>query len=137
MTKYSTSLFYKGPPIIEELPQQLHAVLGVEFWITCTATNDQDAPMKLIFSWSTPNGVQFNVTTTAEDNGHTATSTLRISRVTHSHAGAYQCIVRNDDHQRNINSVTSTVVVEGNWLSCACRLQCLNYITMQSGHHHL
>ena len=96
-----------------ELPQQLHVVLGEELWITCTATNDQDAPMKLAFSWRTSNGVPFNVTTTDENNGRIATSTLHIGRVTHSHAGGYQCIVKNDGHQRKNNSVASTVIVEG------------------------
>ena len=98
-----------------DLPQQLHPGLGEEFWITCTAINDQDAPMNLKFSWQTPNSVQFNVTTTDEDDGHRATSTLHIGRATHNHGGVYQCIVRNDGQQSNNNSVSLTVVVEGNY----------------------
>ena len=90
-------------------------MLGEELQITCTATNDEDAPMKLKFSWSTPNDIQFNVTIT--NNSHTATSTLHISTVTHNHGGVYQCIVRNDEHQANNVSVSSTVIVEGKNLS--------------------
>ena len=86
-------------------------MLGEELQITCTATNDEDAPMNLMFSWRTPNNVQFNFTIT--NNSHTATSTLHISTVTYTHGGVYQCIVRNDEHQANNISVNSTVIVEG------------------------
>ena len=96
------------------MPQQLHVVLGEELKITCIATNDQDAPMKLTFSWRPPDGVDFNVTTTHEDDSRIATSTLHVSRVTHSHDGLYHCIVSNDGHQRVNNSVTSTIIIEGN-----------------------
>ena len=109
------TIFLKtGPPTAEDLPQQLHVVLGEEFWITCTATNDQDAPMNLKFSWLTPNNVQFNFTTTDENDNRKATSTLHIGRTTRNHGGVYQCIVRNDGQQNNNNSVSSTIVVEGN-----------------------
>ena len=100
--------------MIEKLPQQLHVVLGEELKITCSATNDRDALMKLTFSWRPPDGVDFNVTTTHKDGSHTATSTLHVSRVTRSHNGMYQCIVSNDGHQRVNNSVTSTIIIEGN-----------------------
>ena len=90
-------------------------MLGEELQITCTATNDQDAPMKITFSWRSPNGVDFNVTTTHGDNGHTATSILHVGRVTHNHSGMYQCIASNDGHQRINNSVTSTIIIEGNY----------------------
>ena len=65
--------------------------------------------MNLTFSWRRPNSVQFNVTTTAEDESRTATSTLHISTVTHNHGGVYQCIVSNGGHQSSTNSATSTV----------------------------
>ena len=97
---------------MEKLPQQLHAVFNEEFQITCTATNDQDAPMNLMFYWKGPNGVQFNVTTTDEDGSLTATSTLHISNVTHNHGGVYQCTVSNGEHQENNISVTSALIVE-------------------------
>ena len=93
------------------MPQQLHAVLDKEFDIICTATNDQDAPMSLILSWTTPNGV--DITRVDERNGLTTTSTLHISNVTHNHGGVYQCTVSNGEHQGNNVSVTSTLVVEG------------------------
>ena len=70
--------------------------------------------MNLKFSWQTPNNVQFNVTTTDEDDSRTATSTLHIGSVTHNHGGVYRCVVRNDGQQNNNDSVSSTVVVEGN-----------------------
>ena len=93
------------------MPQQLHAVLDKEFDITCTATNDQDAPMSLILSWTTPTGV--DITTTDEHDGLITTSTLHISNVTHNHGGVYQCTASNGEHQGNNVSVTSTLVVEG------------------------
>ena len=105
--------------MIEELPQDLHVVLDEEFQITCTATNDRDAPMKLMFSWRVPDGVMFNNITTDEDDSLRASSTLHIGRVTHNHSGVYWCFVRNDEYQRNNkNSVTSTTVsVEGNYIT--------------------
>ena len=97
---------------MDELPQQLHAVLGEKFEITCTATNDPDAPMSLKFSWSEPNNVHY-MTDDIEDDSLTATSTLHISNVTHNHGGVYQCTVSNGEHQRNNISVSSSLVVEG------------------------
>jgi len=97
---------------VRELPQQLHAVSGEKFQITCTATNDRDAPANLMFSWRTPNGVQVSVTVTDEDDSHTASSTLHISTVTHNYAGVYQCVVRNGESQ---NYEKTTVVVEGDF----------------------
>ena len=99
---------------MEELPQQLHAVFGERFEITCTATNDHDAPVNLKFSWSGPNSVQLiSKTDDIEDDSLTATSTLHISNVTHTHGGVYQCTVSNGEHQRNNISVASTLVIEG------------------------
>ena len=103
--------------MIEELLKELHVVLGEEFQITCTATNDQDAPMKLMFSWRVPDGVMFNNMTTDEDDNHRALSTLHIGKVTHNHSGVYQCFVRNDGHQRNISVTSTTVIVEGNYIT--------------------
>ena len=88
--------------MVKELPQQLHAVLCESFHIICTATNDQDAPVNLMFYWKGPNDVQFNVTTTDEDDSLTATSTLHISNVTHNHGGVCQCTVSNGEHQMKI-----------------------------------
>ena len=106
------------PPTTEKLSQQLHVVLGEEFQISCTATNDEDAPVNLMFSWRTPNGAQFNVTTTDEDDSRTATSTLHIHTVTLNHGGVYQCIVSNGEHQANNISIDSTLVVEGMIIYC-------------------
>ena len=104
--------------MIKELPQQLHVVLNEKLQITCTATNDQDTPIKLMFSWRVPDGVMFNNITTDEDDSHTASSTLLINNVTRNHSGEYQCVVWNDSHQRNSNSVISTtVIVEGNHIT--------------------
>ena len=101
-----------GPPIVERLPQQLHAELGKEFQITCTATNDQDAPMNLTLSWRTPNVT--DITTTDEHNSNTIISTLHISNVTHAHGGMYQCTASNGERRGNNVSVSSNLVVEGN-----------------------
>ena len=104
-----------GPPRIELLQDQFHAELGKNFQINCTAINGGDASMNMVFSWKTPKGVQFNVTTTDEDDSRTATSTLHISRVTHRHAGLYQCIVKNGGPVMSITS--SQLVVQGEyWL---------------------
>ena len=86
--------------MVQELPQQVHVVLGEEFQITCTATNDQDAPTNLMFTWETPpknRRIQFNETTTDEDDSRSASSTLHISSVTYNDSGRYRCSVRNGD----------------------------------------
>ena len=101
-----------GPPMVEGLPQQLHVVLGKEFQITCTATNDQDAPMNLMLSWRTPNSI--GIITTNEHNGLRAISTLHISNVTRDHDGVYQCTASNGERRGNNVSVSSTLVIEGN-----------------------
>ena len=90
-----------------------HVVLGENVHINCTATNDQDAPMNLMFSWTTLNNLHFTVTTTNEDSSRTATSTFHISNVTSNHGGVYMCIVSNGEDQGNNVSVNSTLVVEG------------------------
>ena len=86
--------------MVQELPQQVHVVLGEEFQITCTATNDQDAPTNLMFSWRTPRGVQINETATDEDDTRTASSTLHINSVTKRDSGVYECGVRNDGGEK-------------------------------------
>jgi len=86
-------------------------VLGEEFQITCTATNDQDAPTNLMFSWRTPRGVEFNETTTDEDNSRTASSTLHFSSVTNNDGGQYTCNIRNI--KRGSVDKSFTLLVEG------------------------
>ena len=98
------------------MPQELHVVLGEELQITCTATNDQDAPMKLMFSWRVPDGVMYNNITTDEDDSHTSSSTLHIGRVTHNHSGGYQCAVRNGEDRSASLSKSTTVIIEGKCL---------------------
>ena len=95
------------------MPLKIHIVLGENLQITCTATNDQDAPMKLMFSWRVPGDVVFNNITTDEYDSHTASSTLLINNVTHNHSGVYQCIVWNDEHRLSNSSKATTVTVEG------------------------
>ena len=100
--------------MIDELPPQLHVVLGERLEITCTATNDQDAPKNLMFSWKTPNNVSFSNKTTNEGNiSHKATSTLLINTITRDHGGVYQCIVRNGEPLAANSSKATTVIVEG------------------------
>ena len=112
--------------MIEELPQQLHVLLGKEFNITCTATNDHDAPMNLTLFWTAPSGAV--ITTTNKHDGLTATSTLYISNVTHNHSGVYVCTATNGEHQGNNIFVTSTVVAEGITLnSLLCSIGIMYY----------
>ena len=85
-------------------------MLGEEFQITCTATNDQDAPTNLMFSWRTPRGVEFNETTTDEDHSRTASSALQINSVANSHRGQYRCSARNNGGSE---LTTSRLIVEG------------------------
>ena len=100
--------------MVVELPQQVHVVLGEVFQITCTATNDQDAPKNVMFSWRTPRGVEFNETTTDEDDSHTASSTLHISSVTNNDGGRYRCSVSNDKLKNGGSADTSLrLIVEG------------------------
>ena len=103
--------YHTGPPIVQELPQQVHVVLGEEFQITCTATNDQDAPTNLMFFWRTPRRAEFNETTTDEDNSRIASSALHISRVTNNFGGQYTCNVRNN-RRGNVNT-SFALIVEG------------------------
>ena len=86
---------------------------GEELQIICIATNDKDAPLKLMFSWRTPNNVTFDNEVTNEDGSHTATSTLHIDTVTHNHSGEYQCTVRNGEHRFANSSKATTVIIEG------------------------
>ena len=78
-------------------------------------TNDQDAPMKLMFFWSVPDGVMFNNITTDEDDSQTASSTLLINSVTRNHSGEYQCILWNDKHRLSNSYKATVVIVEGNY----------------------
>ena len=103
-----------GPPQVEELPQQVHVVLGEKFQITCTATNDQDAPRNLMFFWEAPRGVEYNYTTTDEDDRHTASTTLHISNITVEHNGEeYTCIASNGVGGRQRVDTIFTLIVEG------------------------
>ena len=104
------SHYHTGPPIAQELPQQVHVVLGEEFQITCTATNDQDAPTNLMFSWRTLKIVDFNETTNDEGDSRTASSTLHISSVTNNYGGRYRCNVSNDGGS---DITTLRLIVEG------------------------
>ena len=100
-----------GPPRITPLQPQFHAELGRDFEINCTATNVHDATINLNFTWSTPNGVQFDISSTAEDESRTATSTLHIDMITPNHGGEYQCIVSNGGEA--IRTTSSEIVVQG------------------------
>ena len=100
-----------GPPMVKNVPQQLHAVLHTEFQIVCTATNDQDAPMNMTLSWTAPNGV--DITKNDKYDGLTGTSTFHISNVTYKHSGIYRCIASNGRRQGNNISISFTLVTEG------------------------
>ena len=63
-----------------------------------------------MFSWKTPKRVEFNETTTDEDDSHTASSTIHISSVTYNDSGRYRCSVRNDGGS---DVTTLRLIVEG------------------------
>ena len=103
-----------GKPKVNALPNLTFGVLGKQFQITCNATNDKDAPRDMMFTWMTPDGVDPIVKMTSEDDDHTASSTLYISRLSRSDNGTYKCYVTNN----NVSSasrvtITTTVIVEG------------------------
>ena len=89
-------------------------MLGEQFQITCNATNDKDAPHNMMFTWMTPDGVDHNVKITGEDDDHTASSSLYISRLARSDNGTYKCYVTNNNYDSSASVVISTtVIVEG------------------------
>ena len=105
-------IYCLGPPRITPLQPQFHAELGRGLRINCTATNAPDASIDLTFTWKAPNGARFDITRTTEDESRTATSTLHINTVTHSHGGEYQCVVTNGGEASDTTS--SEIVVQGN-----------------------
>ena len=108
-----TNLTNTDNPTIIPLPQHIHGVLDEQFQITCNATNDKDAPHNMMFTWMTPDGVDYNVNMTSEDDDHTASSTLYISRLARSDNGTYECYVTNNNLS-DASIFTSTIVtVEG------------------------
>ena len=71
-----------------------------------------------MFTWMTPDGVDHNVKITSEDDDHTASSTLYITRLARSDNGTYKCYVTNNNAS-NASVVTSTTVtVEGLCYTC-------------------
>jgi len=93
-------------------------VLGEQFKITCYATNDKDAPHNMMFTWMTPDGVVHNVNMTSEDDDHTASSTLYISRLARSDNGTHKCIVTNNKVSSTSVFTSTTVIVEGLCYTC-------------------
>ena len=88
-------------------------MLGEQFQITCNATNDKDAPDNMMFNWITPDGVDHNVKITSEDDDHTASSSLYISRLARSDNGTYKCYVTNNKDSSASVVTSTTVIVEG------------------------
>ena len=99
--------------MIVKFPSQTLGVLGEQFQITCNATNDKDAPHNMMFTWMTPDGVDHNVKMTSEDDDHTASSTLYISRLARSDNGTYKCYVTNNNASSASVVTSTTVIVEG------------------------
>ena len=95
--------------MIEKLPKEIYAVLGEGFQVTCTAKNDQDAPINLMFSWNKPKDVQINITDGDEDSRRNASSTITITNVTKNYEGKYKCTVKN----RGSVSTSFSLIVEG------------------------
>ena len=66
----------------------------------------------MMFTWMTPDGVDYNVEMNSEDD-HTASSTLYISSLARSDNGTYKCYVINNDISDAIVVTSTTVIVEG------------------------
>ena len=89
-------------------------MLDEQFQITCNATNDKDAPHNMMFTWMTPDGVDHNVNMTSEDDDHTASSTLYISRLARSDNGTYKCYVTNNNvSNASVVTIVTIVIVKG------------------------
>ena len=101
--------FNADKPKVVQLAHQSHGVLGEEFKITCSATNDRDA-QDMTFVWIVPDGVDNFVIMTGKDDHYTASSTLYISKLARSDYGTYKCLVTNNG-TKNESVVTSTVVI--------------------------
>ena len=69
----------------------------------------------MMFTWMTPDGVDHNVNMTSEDDAHTASSTLYISRLARSDNGTYKCYVTNNNVSNASVVVTSTTVIVEGW----------------------
>ena len=100
-------------PTINPLQHQTLGVLDEQFQITCNATNDKDAPHNMMFTWITPDGVDYNVNMTSEDDDHSVSSTLYISRLARSDNGTYKCYVTNNNVSNASIFTSTTVIVEG------------------------
>ena len=66
-----------------------------------------------MFTWMTPDGVDHSVNMTSEDDDHTASSTLYISRLARSDSGTYKCYVTNNNVSNARVVATTIVIVEG------------------------
>jgi len=110
--------YYTDKPKVVPFPHEIHGVLGEQFKITCYATNDKDAPHNMTFTWMTPDGFVHNVNMTSEDDDHTTSSTLYISRLARSDNGTYKCIVTNNEVSSTSVVTSTTVIVEGLCYTC-------------------
>ena len=70
-----------------------------------------------MFTWVIPDGVDHNVNMASEDDNHTASSTLYISRLARSDSGTYKCYVTNNNVSNAIVVTSTIVIVEGWWHS--------------------
>ena len=111
--KYVFTHINADKPVLTQFPPQMLGVLGEQFQITCNATNDEDAPHNMMFTWMTPDGVDHNVKMTSEDDDHTASSTLYISILARSDNGTYKCYVTNNNASSASVVTSTTVIVEG------------------------
>ena len=94
------------------------------FQITCNATNDKDAPRDMMFTWMTPDGVDPIVNMTSEDDDHTASSTLYISRLARIDNGTYKCYVTNNNVSSASVVASTTVIVEGSLCYTSIIIKC-------------
>ena len=112
-TILSTFIINTDNPTINLLSNQTLGVLDEQFQITCNATNDKDAPHNIMLTWMSPDGVDYNVNMTSEDDDHTASSTLYISRLARNDNGTYKCYATNNNVSDASIFTSTTVIVEG------------------------
>ena len=70
----------------------------------------------------TPDGIDHNVNMTSEDDDHTASSTLYISRLARSDNGTYKCCVTNNNISNA--SVVTIVIVKGWYCNMYIIMEC-------------
>ena len=106
---YYVSLYFVGPPVIEQLDSVYYAVAGQSFTLNCSATNDVDSPNNLIFFWLKDETLINENTIKVSVTG----SQLVIPQLDpDQHSGQYSCGVYNNEVSDAVNTSTN-LTIEG------------------------